>query len=75
MENLRLDPPAPIVQVRAEDLDEGKNSAVKYSIMSGNEGGEYAYYILYSCISVYYQFSLQQNCPTSPLPPSPCTLF
>lgn len=40
MENLRLDPPAPIVQVHAEDVDEGRNGAVKYSIISGNEGGE-----------------------------------
>jgi len=40
MENLRLDPPAPIVQVRAEDMDEGRNGGVRYSILSGNEGGE-----------------------------------
>jgi len=40
MENLRLDPPAPIVQVHAEDMDEGKNGRVRYSILSGNEGGE-----------------------------------
>ncbi|PNF35261.1 hypothetical protein B7P43_G04794, partial [Cryptotermes secundus] len=39
MENLRLDPPAPIVKVHAEDLDEGKNGAVRYSIISGNDGG------------------------------------
>ncbi|KAJ4434750.1 hypothetical protein ANN_23319, partial [Periplaneta americana] len=39
MENLRLHPPAPILQVRAEDPDEGKNGAVRYSILSGNEGG------------------------------------
>lgn len=48
MENLRLDPPAPIVKVHAEDLDEGKNGAVRYSIISGNNGGEYTY-----CIQVY----------------------
>jgi len=40
MENLRLDPPAPIVQVHAEDMDEGRNGGVRYSILSGNEGGE-----------------------------------
>ncbi|XP_021925581.1 cadherin-87A isoform X2 [Zootermopsis nevadensis] len=39
MENLRLDPPAPILQVHAEDLDEGNNGAVSYTITSGNEGG------------------------------------
>jgi hypothetical protein len=48
MENLRLDPPAPIVKVHAEDLDEGKNGAVRYSIISGNDGGEYTY-----CIQVH----------------------
>jgi hypothetical protein len=41
MENLPLDPPPPIVQVHAEDMDEGRNGAVGYSIISGNEGGEY----------------------------------
>jgi hypothetical protein len=40
MENLRLDPPAPILQVHAEDMDEGRNGGVRYSIISGNEGGE-----------------------------------
>jgi hypothetical protein len=40
MENLPLDPPPPIVQVHAEDVDEGRNGAVRYSIVSGNEGGE-----------------------------------
>ncbi|GFG39325.1 hypothetical protein Cfor_05830, partial [Coptotermes formosanus] len=39
MENLPLDPPPPIVQVHAEDVDEGRNGAVRYSIVSGNEGG------------------------------------
>jgi hypothetical protein len=39
-ENLPLDPPTPIVKVHAEDMDEGRNGGVRYSILSGNEGGE-----------------------------------
>jgi len=38
-ENLPLDPPTPIVKVHAEDMDEGRNGGVRYSILSGNEGG------------------------------------
>jgi cadherin EGF LAG seven-pass G-type receptor 1 len=53
MENLRLDPPAPILQVHAEDLDEGNNGAVKYSITSGNEDGECTCYILSFNSSVF----------------------
>lgn len=48
MENLRLDPPAPILQVHAEDMDEGNNSEVRYSIISGNEGGECTCYICFN---------------------------
>ncbi|PSN52632.1 hypothetical protein C0J52_14597, partial [Blattella germanica] len=38
MENLQLIPPAHIVKVHAEDPDEGINGAVRYSILSGDEG-------------------------------------
>ena len=40
MENLLLVPPAPIVKVHAEDQDEGKNGAVRYSVLSGDETGK-----------------------------------
>jgi hypothetical protein len=56
MENLRLDPPAPIVKVHAEDLDEGKNGAVRYSIISGNDGGEYTYRTQVHNILVYFHY-------------------
>lgn len=56
MENLRLDPPAPIVKVHAEDLDEGKNGAVRYSIISGNDGGEYTYCIQLYNILAYFPY-------------------
>lgn len=38
VENLRLDPPAPILQVQAKDPDQDINGAIHYSILSGNEG-------------------------------------
>ncbi|KAK8743275.1 hypothetical protein OTU49_001344 [Cherax quadricarinatus] len=37
VENLPLDPPAPIVQVTAHDEDQGLNSLVRYFITEGNE--------------------------------------
>ncbi|XP_024937586.1 cadherin-87A isoform X2 [Cephus cinctus] len=36
-ENLSVNPPAPILQVRASDPDEGLNGEVWYTIVSGNE--------------------------------------
>lgn len=39
VENLQLNPPAPILQVQAKDPDQDINGAVHYSILSGNEGG------------------------------------
>lgn len=41
VENLPLDPPAPIVQVTAHDKDEGINALVRYNITEGNEQGQY----------------------------------
>lgn len=38
VENLRLNPPAPILQVQAKDPDQDINGAVHYTILSGNEG-------------------------------------
>lgn len=38
VENLQLNPPAPILQVQAKDPDQDINGAVHYSILSGNEG-------------------------------------
>ncbi|GLV42165.1 Cadherin 87A, partial [Carabus blaptoides fortunei] len=38
VENLRLNPPAPILQVQAKDPDQDINGAVHYTIISGNEG-------------------------------------
>ena len=32
---------APLVQLRAEDPDHGENAHVRYSIVSGNSGGEW----------------------------------
>ncbi|XP_047099103.1 cadherin-87A [Schistocerca piceifrons] len=38
VDNLPLQPPPPIVKCHAEDPDEGVNGAVRYKIISGNEG-------------------------------------
>lgn len=38
VENLKLSPPAPILQVQAKDPDQDINGAVHYSILSGNDG-------------------------------------
>ncbi|XP_012283433.1 cadherin-87A [Orussus abietinus] len=40
-ENLPVNPPAPILQVRAADPDEGINGEVWYSILDGNENGSF----------------------------------
>lgn len=40
-ENLSFNPPATILQVRAEDHDEGLNGDVFYRIISGNEDGAF----------------------------------
>ena len=39
VENIPLNPPAPIVQVTAHDEDIGINAAIQYTVLSGNEGG------------------------------------
>lgn len=39
VENLPLDPPAPIVQVTAHDNDYGINALVRYFITEGNDLG------------------------------------
>ncbi|KAK8407296.1 hypothetical protein O3P69_002092 [Scylla paramamosain] len=41
VENLPLDPPAPIVQVTAHDKDEGLNALVWYTITEGNDQGAF----------------------------------
>ncbi|XP_050727023.1 cadherin-87A-like [Eriocheir sinensis] len=41
VENLPLDPPAPIMQVTAHDKDEGLNALVRYDITEGNEQGAF----------------------------------
>ncbi|XP_025829338.1 cadherin-87A [Agrilus planipennis] len=41
MENARLNPPVPILQVFATDLDEGNNGNVAYRILSGNDNGTF----------------------------------
>nr|CAD7400227.1 unnamed protein product [Timema poppensis] len=38
VENIVVSPPSPIVQVLADDIDQGINGAVRYSIVSGNQG-------------------------------------
>lgn len=40
-ENLQLNPPAAILQVRAEDKDEGINGKVEYKIVEQSEPGEF----------------------------------
>lgn len=40
-ENLQLNPPATILQVRAEDKDEGINGKVQYRIVEQTEPGKY----------------------------------
>ena len=45
VETIPLSPPAPIVQVRAQDKD--YTSELKYTILSGNVGGELTHYSLY----------------------------
>ncbi|XP_045467864.1 cadherin-87A isoform X2 [Harmonia axyridis] len=37
MENVRLNPPKPLIQVNATDLDSGFNGNIHYSIVDGNE--------------------------------------
>ena len=39
VENIPLNPPAPIVQVMAHDDDAGVNALVQYTILDGNERG------------------------------------
>lgn len=41
-ENLSIDPPATILQVRAVDNDEGPNGQVWYKIVGGNENGSFS---------------------------------
>ncbi|KAH1027486.1 hypothetical protein HUJ05_000983 [Dendroctonus ponderosae] len=37
MENVRLNPPVPLIQLNATDLDSGLNGNIHYSIVSGND--------------------------------------
>ena len=46
VENLPVEPAAPIVQVTAHDNDEGINALIRYVITEGNEEGKL------SCISL-----------------------
>lgn len=48
VENLRLNPPAPILQVQAKDPDQDINGAIHYSILSGNDGGK----VLNECLRI-----------------------
>ncbi|KYN32871.1 Cadherin-87A, partial [Trachymyrmex septentrionalis] len=41
-ENLSVNPPAPILQVRAADQDEGTNGEVWYTIINGNENESFS---------------------------------
>lgn len=41
LEDVRLNPPVPLIQLNATDLDSGINGNIHYSIMSGNENGKY----------------------------------
>ncbi|XP_027213278.2 cadherin-87A [Penaeus vannamei] len=41
VENLPLNPPAPIVQVTAHDNDQGINALIRYTITQGNEEGSF----------------------------------
>lgn len=40
MEDVRLNPPVPLIQLNATDLDSGINGNVHYSITSGNDNGK-----------------------------------
>ncbi|XP_076318163.1 cadherin 87A isoform X1 [Tachypleus tridentatus] len=40
--NIPLDHPSPIIQVTALDKDEGHNAEVSYTIVAGNENGQFA---------------------------------
>lgn len=40
MENVRMNPPKPLIQVNATDRDSGINGNIHYSIVDGNEDGE-----------------------------------
>lgn len=42
MEDVRLNPPVPLIQLNATDLDSGINGNIHYSIISGNENGKYS---------------------------------
>lgn len=39
-ENVRLNPPVPLLQINATDDDSGVNGNVQYSIVAGNQNGE-----------------------------------
>lgn len=41
MENVRLNPPIPLLQVNATDDDDGINGNIHYSIIDGNDNGNY----------------------------------
>lgn len=45
---------APLVQLRAEDPDQGENAHVRYSIVSGNNGGKQFYIVL-----IFFFFQLR----------------
>lgn len=53
MENVRLNPPVPLVQINATDADSGNNGNVQYSIISGNDNGEHNYLYLYIIINTF----------------------
>lgn len=40
MENVRLNPPVPLIQINATDADEGTFGDIHYSILAGNQNGE-----------------------------------
>ncbi|XP_066591300.1 cadherin-87A [Prorops nasuta] len=55
-ENLSVNPPAPILQVRAVDHDEGPNGEVYYTIINGNENDSFSLHhetgILYPAVAL-----------------------
>ena len=58
VENLPLDPPAPIVQVTAHDKDEALNALIWYTITDGNYQGLLLVHCIITLIGI---FSIKKN--------------
>lgn len=51
--NLPISPPTSVIQLSAEDRDEGENAIIYYDIAAGNEQGKYIF-IYNKCFAEIY---------------------